>query len=51
MRTKLIPLAVALTGSLALALPVRAQEIKAGDLVISQAWSRATPGGVAVPVR
>jgi copper(I)-binding protein len=22
-----------------------AQEVKAGDLVITQAWSRATPGG------
>jgi copper(I)-binding protein len=28
-----------------LAAPVRAEEVKAGDLVISQAWSRATPGG------
>src|SRR5579872_1014964 len=28
--------------------PVRAEEIKAGDLVISQAWSRATPGGARV---
>ena len=26
----------------------RAEEIKAGDLVISQAWSRATPGGAKV---
>jgi copper(I)-binding protein len=25
--------------------PVRAEDVKAGDLVISQAWSRATPGG------
>ena len=25
--------------------PALAQEVKAGDLVISQAWSRATPGG------
>ena len=25
--------------------PVRAEEVKAGDLVISQAWSRATPKG------
>jgi copper(I)-binding protein len=25
--------------------PSRAEEIKAGDLVITQAWSRATPGG------
>jgi periplasmic copper chaperone A len=27
------------------AAPARAEEVKAGDLVISQAWSRATPGG------
>jgi copper(I)-binding protein len=27
------------------AAPVRAEEVKAGDLVITQAWSRATPGG------
>jgi periplasmic copper chaperone A len=31
-----------------LAAPVRADEVKAGDLVISQAWSRATPGGAKV---
>jgi copper(I)-binding protein len=28
--------------------PTRAEEVKAGDLVISQAWSRATPGGAKV---
>ena len=28
--------------------PARAEEIKAGDLVITQAWSRATPGGARV---
>ena len=28
--------------------PARAQAIKAGDLVISQAWSRATPGGAKI---
>jgi periplasmic copper chaperone A len=28
--------------------PVRADDVKAGDLVISQAWSRATPGGAKV---
>jgi copper(I)-binding protein len=27
------------------AAPARAEEVRAGDLVISQAWSRATPGG------
>lgn len=28
--------------------PSRAQELKAGDLIISQPWSRATPGGAKV---
>jgi hypothetical protein len=28
--------------------PARAGEVKAGDLVITQAWSRATPGGAKV---
>jgi periplasmic copper chaperone A len=32
-----------LTGS-----PARAEEVKAGDLVISQAWSRATPNGAKI---
>ena len=31
-----------------IAAPVRGDEIRAGDLVISQAWSRATPGGAKV---
>ncbi len=31
-----------------LAAPVRAEEVKAGDLVISQAWSRATPNGAKI---
>jgi copper(I)-binding protein len=31
-----------------LAAPTRAEEVKAGDLVITQAWSRATPGGAKV---
>jgi copper(I)-binding protein len=30
------------------AAPVQAQEVKAGDLVITQAWSRATPGGAKI---
>jgi copper(I)-binding protein len=30
------------------AVPARAEDIKAGDLVISQAWSRATPSGAKV---
>jgi hypothetical protein len=44
---------MSITGALAcavmiwnlLAAPARAEEVKAGDLVITQAWSRATPGG------
>ena len=31
-----------------LAAPAQAQEIKAGDLVITQPWSRATPGGAKI---
>jgi periplasmic copper chaperone A len=31
-----------------LAAPAVAEEVKAGDLVITQAWSRATPGGAKV---
>ena len=34
--------------SLLVASSVRAEEVKAGDLVISQAWSRATPGGAKI---
>jgi copper(I)-binding protein len=30
------------------AAPVQAQEVKAGDLVITRAWSRATPGGAKI---
>jgi Uncharacterized protein conserved in bacteria len=30
------------------AAPARAEEFKAGDLVITQAWSRATPGGAKI---
>jgi copper(I)-binding protein len=30
------------------AAPARGDEVKAGDLVISQAWSRATPGGAKI---
>ena len=37
-----------LLASLLAAPPSRADEVKAGDLVISQAWSRATPGGAKV---
>jgi copper(I)-binding protein len=28
--------------------PLRAEEVKAGDLVITQAWARATPGGAKI---
>jgi copper(I)-binding protein len=31
-----------------LAAPARADEVKAGDLVITQAWSRATPNGAKI---
>ena len=31
-----------------LAAPAAAQDVKAGDLVITQAWSRATPGGAKI---
>jgi copper(I)-binding protein len=31
-----------------LAAPAQAEEVKAGDLVITQAWSRATPGGAKI---
>ena len=34
--------------AVALAAPALADEVKAGDLVITQAWSRATPGGAKV---
>jgi copper(I)-binding protein len=34
--------------AVALAAPALAEEVKAGDLVITQAWSRATPGGAKV---
>src|SRR5437016_14580577 len=28
--------------------PARSEDVKAGDLVITQAWSRATPGGAKI---
>ena len=41
---------IALAAALAamLAAPVRAEDVKAGDLVITQAWSRQTPSGAKV---
>ena len=44
--TNTIALAVALAALFAA--PVRAEDVKAGDLVITQAWSRATPSGAKV---
>jgi periplasmic copper chaperone A len=41
-------LALAAFSAMAFAAPVRADDVKAGDLVITQAWSRATPGGAKV---
>ena len=41
-------LAAAALVSALFAAPALAQEVKAGDLVITQAWSRATPGGAKV---
>lgn len=46
MKTTLAALATILT--LALAAPAVAQEVKAGDLVITQAWTRATPNGAKI---
>lgn len=40
--------ALAAFSAVVIAAPVRADDVKAGDLVISQAWSRATPGGAKV---
>ena len=41
---------IAFTAALAtlLTAPLRAEDVKAGDLVITEAWSRATPGGAKV---
>src|SRR6266853_6341184 len=41
-------IACAIMLSYFLAAPALAEEVKAGDLVITQAWSRATPGGAKV---
>jgi hypothetical protein len=48
MKTIVRILASAFCLAMFLAPPARAQEVKAGDLVITQAWSRATPGGARV---
>jgi copper(I)-binding protein len=39
---------VTLLSYIFLAAPARAEEVKAGDLVITQSWARATPGGAKV---
>jgi copper(I)-binding protein len=41
-------LAYAVVLAAVVAAPARAQEVKAGDLVITQGWSRATPGGAKI---
>jgi periplasmic copper chaperone A len=48
MTVSLSRLAYAVLLSTLLAAPAGAQEVKAGDLVITEAWSRATPGGAKV---
>jgi copper(I)-binding protein len=48
MRPLVRNLASAVLLSALFASPVCAQEVKAGDLVITQAWSRATPGGAKI---
>src|SRR3569832_991106 len=40
--------ALAALSAVVIAAPVRADDVKAGDLVISQPWSRATPNGAKV---
>jgi periplasmic copper chaperone A len=40
--------ALAALAALLFAAPARTEEVKAGDLVISQAWSRATPSGAKI---
>jgi periplasmic copper chaperone A len=48
MTSILIRLAGAVFVAYVLAAPAYAQEVRAGDLVITQAWSRATPGGAKI---
>jgi periplasmic copper chaperone A len=47
-RLLLMSIAIACLLCSVAAAPARAEEVKAGDLVITQAWSRATPGGAKV---
>ena len=45
---RLTTLLTALLTVVLMAAPARADEVKAGDLVITNAWARATPGGAKV---
>jgi periplasmic copper chaperone A len=47
-RLLLMSIAIACVLSGVAAAPARTEEVRAGDLVITQAWSRATPGGAKV---
>jgi copper(I)-binding protein len=47
-RLSLTSIAIACVLSGVVAAPARAEEVKAGDLVITQGWSRATPGGAKI---
>lgn len=48
MRTIAYTIASALFVAAVIGAPARAQEVKAGDLVITQAWARATPNGAKI---
>jgi periplasmic copper chaperone A len=48
MTSTLRTLAYAVFFAALFAVPTRAEEVNAGDLVITQAWSRATPGGAKI---
>jgi periplasmic copper chaperone A len=48
MRPTVRTLAFAILLAGLIAAPARAEEVKAGDLVITQAWSRATPNGAKI---
>ena len=47
-RLLLMSIAIACVLSSVAAAPARTEEVRAADLVITQAWSRATPGGAKV---
>src|SRR5205085_3638701 len=47
-RPSFVSIACASLIAILLATSLRADEVKAGDLVITQAWSRATPGGAKI---